>query len=496
MMDDPVEACVSEGIALYGDGDIAGATLKFGAALVLAPAHARANYNLGVILHAAGRLENAIAHYERAIETQPDWTAALVNLGNVRKDMGDLEGASRHYQRALEIDPEDMSALHNLGAICFTRGDNSAARGLYERVLTRNPGEPRTLYNLGILELHDGAIERARRRFERAIETWPEYVDPRYGLGLCALAEQDFATGWDNYELRFRTDPPESTLNSLPLPWLNLNEPHQGTRVAVRAEQGIGDQILYSTLLPELLEAGVSAVCEVDPRLIEAYRSSLPGLELVPPRDPLIEACDAQIPLASLPRLFRRTPESFTAQPAALIRAAPGRVQGVREALGNVSPVGIAWRSVQPALQTHVAQRKSAALGCFAPFAEAGLHLLDLQYGDVENERIEFDRRYPGLRVEVPGLDRFRDLEGMLAAIEACHLVITTSNVTAHLAGVIGKRTWLVYLGNAPPFHYWVRGTNGRSLWYPSVEIFTSSSWTRWEQAFGAMAEHYLAAGV
>jgi len=88
----------------------------------------------------------------------------------------------------------------------------------------------------------------------------------------------------------------------------------------------------------------------------------------------------------------------------------------------------------------------------------------------------------------VPALDRREDLEGVMATIAACDLVVTSSNVTAHFAGALGKPTWLVYLGANAPFHYWVPRADMRSLWYPSVEIVTDAAWTSWGQAFEALA--------
>ncbi len=77
----------------------------------------------------------------------------------------------------------------------------------------------------------------------------------------------------------------------------------------------------------------------------------------------------------------------------------------------------------------------------------------------------------------------------MLAAIEACDLVITTSNVTAHLAGAIGKATLLVYLAANPPFHYWATDESGRCLWYPSLRIVTGTELDTWEKALARVDE-------
>ncbi len=91
--------------------------------------------------------------------------------------------------------------------------------------------------------------------------------------------------------------------------------------------------------------------------------------------------------------------------------------------------------------------------------------------------------------MRLEGLDLFDDLDGVLAAIEACDLVVTTSNVTAHLAGALGKPTWLVYLAANPPFHYWVPLADGQSLWYPSVRVVTGRSLDTWEKAMARIDE-------
>jgi hypothetical protein len=61
--------------------------------------------------------------------------------------------------------------------------------------------------------------------------------------------------------------------------------------------------------------------------------------------------------------------------------------------------------------------------------------------------------------------------------------LVTRSNVTAHLAGALGKRALVVFLAAKPPFHYWA-SPHARSLWYPSVEIVTAPRLDTWERAF------------
>jgi ADP-heptose:LPS heptosyltransferase len=125
-------------------------------------------------------------------------------------------------------------------------------------------------------------------------------------------------------------------------------------------------------------------------------------------------------------------------------------------------------------------KRKSSSLAAFLPLSR-DFHLVDLQYGDTADERSAFAAA-GGQLERIEGLDLFNDLDGLFAAIEACDAVVTTSNVTAHLAGAIGKRTLVMFLHGRPPFHYWA-SPHGGSLWYPSVEIVTGREIETWDQA-------------
>ena len=167
----------------------------------------------------------------------------------------------------------------------------------------------------------------------------------------------------------------------------------------------------------------------------------------------------------------------------------PARVAAFRERLGPGRCIAIAWRSLQKGDREALARRKSIPLEAFAPLTRArGVRLLDLQYGDVEAERRAFDERHPGVRVRFDELDLLADLEGIAAAIAACERVVTASNVTAHIAGAVAALSTVVCLKGLPPFHYWVPGPDGRSPWYPSVEIAAHPGWTTWEQALEAVA--------
>src|SRR6185503_17679334 len=142
--------------------------------------------------------------------------------------------------------------------------------------------------------------------------------------------------------------------------------------------------------------------------------------------------CTRHIAVGSIPMLLRPTLASFDGQPRAILAADPARAAAYRERLRGpgTRAVAISWRSFQPKGRGYVQRKKSAGLDAFLPLSRRGsLRLLDVQYGDTRTEREAFAAA--GGRLERLGeLDLFGDLDGVLAAIEACDVVVTTSNVT------------------------------------------------------------------
>jgi tetratricopeptide (TPR) repeat protein len=441
-------ANASLGRALLASGDAAGARDAFERAVAARPGDPELLNNLGLALNTLGHAEAAIARYREALARRPAFAEARLNCGHALRDAGDLRAAAAMYAQALADRPGFLEAMLARAGAALDLGDLAAAREGYEQVLASTG----------------------------------ESADARYGLGQVALREGRYAEGWAGYAWRFATHPPQSIAREIPLPALDAALLGSVRRVFVWGEQGLGDQLLFASLLPELESRGIGMVLDVDARLAPLLARHLRGA-CVASGDRAFEGCDAHIPLGSLGALFRPDAASFARQPRALLAADPARAAQVAAMLPAASQrIGISWRSFRDRGRGALAARKSAPLERFAALGREGVVLVDLQYGDVSEERARFCARYPGLLARVPGLDPVADLEGLLAAIEACDRVVTTSNVTAHLAGALGKPTLLVFPGGNPPFAYWTFDGEGRTPWYPSVRVVSGPELDTWEK--------------
>ena len=442
--------------------------------------------NLGALYYEANRLEDAERCLRRALELAPEMVEARINLGNLFALQGRLDDSIEAYRGVIARHPSNPDVLSNLGIALQEKGEDEEAIACYEKALAVRPDHPEALNNLGYLLQEAGRRDEAVRRYERALAANPRFARAQYNLGVAKLASRQFAEGWRLAESRFAVVPPVAVDRPFAVPRLTAENLRAAAKIAVWAEQGIGDQILFGTMLPDLEKLSVPFVLEVDPRLLAPFRRAHPGWQVVGPEESAaaFAACDRHIPVASLGTILRPVAESFASQPPALLIADRARAQAMRDELrsGGRRIVGISWRSFQPAYRAIVQRRKSASLDDFHGLSRRDdLLLLDLQYGETAEERRRFASG-GGRLARVEGLDLFEDIDGVLAAVEACDLVVTTSNVTAHYAGALGKEAWLLYLAGVPPFHYWATDESGACLWYPSLRIVTGQALRTWPE--------------
>lgn len=256
-----------------------------------------------------------------------------------------------------------------------------------------------------------------------------------------------------------------------------------GQTVLVWGEQGIGDQIIFGGLLSWLASTAGRCIFKCDERLAPAFRRAFPGVEVIgaaarPDKRTLSPDITIQIPLASLMAAIPGWPDKFEfptryLEPDKTLSADTGKQLANAHVSGF--KIGIAWHSARP----KVGPKKSTPLALWSPIlTQPDCSFINLQYGDTDAD-VALVQRDMGVQVYThPEIDRFNDLDALLALIDRLDLVITTSNVTAHLAASLGKPCWLL-LQNLPIW-YWKREGDG-VLFYPSVRAFRQLQAGDWE---------------
>jgi Flp pilus assembly protein TadD len=478
------------GIALTAQGRYAESVPYFRRALSVEPGNPGAHLNLGNALQEVGELREAIGAFRQALALEPAYPEALNSLGAALAQQGSAQEAIACYRKALELRPEYAEAHNNLAQALLAQGGESEALASFRRAASLQPANTGFHHDLGTALARLGAWDEAVVHYERAVTLDPLSAESQYSLAVLRMFRQEFEPAWRGYEARFqcirsslrKSAETVGVYERLPR-WRGPGE--AGVReVAVWGEQGLGDQVLFSTLIPALIEARTPFAYEVDRRLLGAYERAFPGIRFMAGAEPphaALQRASRVLMAGSLPKLFRHSRADFARQPRKLFCALPGRVEHYRHRLDEHGPelkVALSWRSDR---KDPLGSRKSAPLADFSELLKLpGVQFVDVQYGDTAGERRRAEEATGARLLRFEEVDHFNDLEELLAILEACDLVISTSNVTAHFAGALGKPAWLLYLAGRPPFHYWAHDGSHRCLWYPSIEIVTRPDLADW----------------
>ena len=209
----------------------------------------------------------------------------------------------------------------------------------------------------------------------------------------------------------------------------------------------------------------------------------MPEISFIPDRKALKrEKCDYHIPLQSLGGLLRNDMRDFDRTVKGYLKADPERVEAIRTELNleGKTAIGISWRSIQTKYKTKSIQLRDME----RLFSGLDVVLVNLQYGDVEDEIREFKDATGIEVVQCASVDNREDLDGLAALIEVCDLVVSTSNVTVHLAGALAKDTWVLL--HYVSIYYWlVERTD--SIWYPSLTLYRQPKLDDWDSVYASI---------
>jgi tetratricopeptide (TPR) repeat protein len=495
------------GEALFKRGETRESEQALRAAIELDPAHTTARVRLGDLLRHGGRLEEAEACLREAIAGDEESAPAWVGLAMVLRDRAKTTAAIEALEQALEIEPGRAQALQLLGDLLRYADRILEAEQRYREGLKARPGDTRLLVGLALV-LGDqvryadafASIDQALRRepgsgvalagkallldltgkwkeadetFAAALRATPHDIDIAFSRATCRLRHGDFAEGWKGFELRRQGENFVGRYRRFPFPeW--RGEPLEGKTLLVYPEQGLGDEIMYGSCIPDLVARARHVALECDPKLGALFARSFPRCTVTPrPRtmandwvNQLAPRPDYQVPIGSLPLHFRRSAADFPDRPGFLV-ADPVKVAAWKsrlDALGAGPKIGLSWRGGVG----HTGKaRRSLTLEQLRPVLETpGAHFVNLQYTDVAAELAELGkRRLLTVHHWQQAIDDYDETAALVCALDR---VVTVCTSLVHLTGALGRPAIVM----VPYGSDWRYGAEGeRMRWYPSVQL-------------------------
>lgn len=457
-------------------GDVPGAEASWRRAIELRPNLAEAQANLARSRQSAGDLTEAITHYRQAIALRPADAALLNDLGTALHDNHEYLDAAKTHQAALLLDPDSVRTLSNLGAALHQLRRYAEAEQVHRRAVALEPDNAVALTHLGAALASQGRDAAAIECHRQALAIDPDHAAARWNISTLLLGRGEMKEGWRCYEARWQTIL-QKAARDYPVP-LWEGEPIRGKRILLWREQGIGDEIMFLSCLPDLLDLGATVILAATPKLRPLLVRSFPAVEVWEDwrlSDAGALGLDFHLPIGSLPRWLRPTLEHFPSHTGYLVPDPTRSAQwGSRlAALGPAPRVGISWRS---RLMTNDRLAFYSSLADWGPILTTpGLSFINLQYDRCgpELEAAESAHGVPIHRFE--DLDLFDDLDGAAALTAGLDLVIAPDNSVGELAAALGRPVWRLDSGAD-----WSAFGTGARPWQPSMRLFQRRPGQNW----------------
>ena len=416
-----------------------------------APERADLHFKLGLALNQSGDSQSAMVAYRTAIRLDPDDPSPHVNLGLISmQQLGKADEAEREFRQALALAPRDLAAMANLGLALQDLGRHDEALGLYEQGLAMHPGA----------------------------------VELRWNRGIANLSLGRFASGWEGYDLRLQRTGGRDTA-AFNFPTWKGHSIADGT-LLVLGEQGLGDEIMFASGIPDLRASANRVVLECAPRLAPLFQRSFPwvcihGVQRQADPRWLTDYPDirAKALIGSLPRWLRRSANEFPAH-TGYLRADPERSAYFKQRLGTLGGkrcIGLSWRGGTTTTRGNLRSMSVQDLRFIVSTPD--VRFVCLQHDPTDAERA-FAREVGMLVWD----EIATDLDAAAALIQALDLIISVPNTNAHLAGALGTPVWIM-LNAAPEWRWQAQGT--ASPWYPSARLWRAERANVWGDVVAAV---------
>jgi tetratricopeptide (TPR) repeat protein len=436
--------------------------------------------NLGLCLARQRKVKEARDILEYALEMNPAYLPALNNLSEVYQQLGDHDRQLKNCLLAVNQDPRSALAFNNLGTAFVDMGMFQEAKHAFETCLLLDPSSFEAGFNLAKIASREGDSLRALQYLEKAkvdIEgksyRQADLLDLQLGIEylICGRLKE----GWKLYEKGFSSDIPASLARApkreFSVPTWKGQDLLPNEKLMVWREQGIGDELRFSTLLPELKKIGGQIIVECDPRLVDAFQRSFPTFHVrASPADPerIIAKdesdFDFQIPMGSLPGHYMHSPEIFD-RLGGYLQSSVHQVKKFKQRLSlyhDFKKVGICWRSHQLSATRN---KKYTVLEDWGDILSApNTVFVNLQYGDCEQELADAEQRHGIKILRWADTDLKDDLEAVFGLMQNLDLVISPSTAVVPLAGAIGRQT--IFVGHPT---WAMLGKREKYPWFSSV---------------------------
>ncbi|MGA2993094.1 tetratricopeptide repeat protein [Bradyrhizobium sp.] len=450
------------GSALADAGRLSEAALSFQHALKLDPCLWDAAFQAGFLLHHEGRSEEALELFKLHEKMPPESNLALQMRALAMYIEGRFEQGLVDITRAQERDPANAGLCNQLGVFLQRLHREAEALPWFDRALALQPDFIGALRNKAFTLTNIHRFVEALAVYDEIKALDPDDAKADFDASLVELLIGNFEAGWAGREARSKLvgfahfDFPQAR-------WLGRDS-IAGKTILVVNDEGFGDLIQFARYIPMLAALGARVILLVEDPAVSLLSGMAGVAEVLPKSAGSLPHFDLYCPVCSLPLAFDTRLETIPASLPYLPSPDVERVQAWEDRLGPRERlrIGVVWSGNPVHFNDH---NRSIPLKLLVPVLDA-----DATFISIQKDPRDSDAAILRERSDIIDLTSgFADFAETAALIACLDIVITVDTSIAHLAGALGRPTWIL-LPHTPDWR-WLTNRDDNP-WYPSVRLF------------------------
>lgn len=432
--------------------------------------------------------EKAWKLIEQMLIENPLDIKALIAATFILRRLGALPAAYHFGRTLIQLYPHEPVGWINYGHACAELWLIEEAERCYQeaiKITTTKKNQLAALLNLGSLYVDNGLFERGELVTKEILKEDPEHIKAKANLAMCKLARQDWS-GWKDFGLMIGSPYRVKVRYKEEPQW----DGTPGQNVVIYAEQGIGDEVSFASVIPDAARVCKKLIFDCDGRLEGLFRRSFPNVKVYGTRVKNEKWAkedrdiDASLPVGQLGEFFRTTANSFPGSPYLI--ACPVRMRQWASILKRPT-IGIAWTG---GVSRTNARNRRITLDALLPVLSLDADFVSLQYKDASDDIAAFLENHPHINLkQYPWATLTHDYDDTAALVASCDYVICIQTAVAHLAGGLGVPATVL----VPKATTWRYGHKGNTIpWYKSLRVIRQTNDT-WTDEINRAAEHIAA---
>ena len=413
------------------------------------------------------RIEDSIVNFEKALDLGINHRERVfkniilaIFHKNKNKNNADYSKVIKYSKEVLKFNNKDTQVLINLGLAYIYQLEPDKAIKILKDAIRINPNLNNAYTNIGLAYKYMNNFEMSEVYYKKSLNL-ADKDEVRIYLGEAQLSQSKFAEGWKNYTYyTFKLKNNFFSNSTTPL-W----NPNLGYGdILIWGQYGLGDQILHSSILPDMINKFKKITFMVEKRLVKIMSRTYNQIEIIENTNDIdLSSFDYHLPITSLGLYFRQSRNDFKNNHKIL------KVENQKLLNRKNLRCAISWKSTNPEFGILKSLDFNSLVAVTKMLKSLNIEIYNIQYTD-ENEDIDRIKSEYDIDIISPeNINVSNDIDSLAKFINDCDFVISVSNTNAHLSAAINKKTYLLLSKSVGTIWYWENEIDGKNLWYPSI---------------------------